>query len=263
MVKTNCPAVGDNIEVYWPDDKMYYSGRVTAFIDATRRHRVEYSDGDIELLDLRDELWRLPQHSSSSLPQAVTSQHLGAILRAAARPARTVEMKKKRSVIMSPLSVLPPSPLPRQCTSCISATNARALIAQRATRWLRDESRRPSSPVAPPVRAMWVQICADLCVRYVHDSLAIETRDGEECTPPEADLGWLLSTYRGKSASRARQNYSGWKRPLTDDEWRIESDIMRTVARRFDCASLMVGRDMGLSKVQLAQSIAATALRDC
>lgn len=265
----NRPAIGDHIEVYWPDDEQYYSGRVTAYTGVTGRHRIEYSDGDIELLDLRDELWRLVHRAPLPPPRAVTSQHLGAILRAAARPSRTVSMKKKRSSLMSPVSVLPPSPpaLP-SCTSCmhLDAPPARLLVAQRATRWLRDETRRPTSPVAPSMHALWVQICTDLCVRYVHDSLAIETRDVDDDGPTHlsnAEMGWLLHPCRGKSALRAvKRNYSAWKRPLTPDEKRIETDIMRAVARRFARAAVRVDQDDSLNSLQLAQSLAAAALQE-
>ena len=55
---TTAAYVGDAIEVYWPDDKDYYSGKVIAH-DASRcLYRVQYDDGEVEEIDLAREQWR-------------------------------------------------------------------------------------------------------------------------------------------------------------------------------------------------------------
>ncbi|XP_062219621.1 sister chromatid cohesion protein PDS5 homolog C-like isoform X2 [Phragmites australis] len=49
--------VGTRIKVWWPDDKMFYNGVVDSFDYVSKRHKVAYDDGDVEVLLLRDEKW--------------------------------------------------------------------------------------------------------------------------------------------------------------------------------------------------------------
>ncbi|CAN6273460.1 unnamed protein product [Urochloa humidicola] len=49
--------VGARIKVWWPDDEMFYKGVVESFDSGSKRHKVAYDDGDVEVLLLRDEKW--------------------------------------------------------------------------------------------------------------------------------------------------------------------------------------------------------------
>ncbi|OEL27170.1 hypothetical protein BAE44_0011816 [Dichanthelium oligosanthes] len=49
--------VGARIKVWWPDDKMFYKGVVESFDSGSKRHKVAYDDGDVEVLMLKDEKW--------------------------------------------------------------------------------------------------------------------------------------------------------------------------------------------------------------
>uniref|UniRef100_A0ACD5Z4R1 Uncharacterized protein n=1 Tax=Avena sativa TaxID=4498 RepID=A0ACD5Z4R1_AVESA len=49
--------VGAKIKVWWPDDEMFYKGVVDSFDTHSKRHKVAYDDGDVEVLLLRDEKW--------------------------------------------------------------------------------------------------------------------------------------------------------------------------------------------------------------
>ncbi|CAL4968273.1 unnamed protein product [Urochloa decumbens] len=49
--------VGARIKVWWPDDEMFYKGVVESFDPGSKRHKVAYDDGDVEVLLLRDEKW--------------------------------------------------------------------------------------------------------------------------------------------------------------------------------------------------------------
>lgn len=65
--------VGDAIEVYWPDDKEYYPGKVSAHDPKTGYFTVNYDDGEVEFLNLAYEQWRFlgratPATSLVSLP---------------------------------------------------------------------------------------------------------------------------------------------------------------------------------------------------
>eukprot|EP00854_Cymbomonas_tetramitiformis_P006619 gene6619-7926_t len=53
------PPVDSKIEVFWPGDGMWYAGTIEAYHPSTNMHRVEYDDGDTELLDLNKEVFRL------------------------------------------------------------------------------------------------------------------------------------------------------------------------------------------------------------
>lgn len=49
--------LGDEIEVWWPDDHKYYPGRITSTLPSGR-HRILYTDGEVEDLRLATEQWR-------------------------------------------------------------------------------------------------------------------------------------------------------------------------------------------------------------
>lgn len=49
--------LGDEIDVWWPHDNTYYPGRVTGVLPGDR-HRVDYTDGEVEELKLATEQWR-------------------------------------------------------------------------------------------------------------------------------------------------------------------------------------------------------------
>jgi len=62
-VKANpkeAPNVGANIEVYWPVDKVYYPGIIKSYIKKTKKHQIDYEDGQSEKLVLDEETWRYP-----------------------------------------------------------------------------------------------------------------------------------------------------------------------------------------------------------
>lgn len=58
--------VGDEIEVWWPEDKAYYPGVISAILP-NKRHRIIYDDGDIEELLLDNEIWRFIHTSAQSV----------------------------------------------------------------------------------------------------------------------------------------------------------------------------------------------------
>ncbi|XP_021776136.1 uncharacterized protein LOC110739961 isoform X2 [Chenopodium quinoa] len=49
--------VGCRIKVWWPLDRSYYEGTISSFDAFTKKHKVEYDDGDEEVLNLRTEQW--------------------------------------------------------------------------------------------------------------------------------------------------------------------------------------------------------------
>lgn len=51
--------VGTRLQVYWRKSRKYFSGQVTQYIAESGQHRVEYDDGDVEVLAMEGERWRL------------------------------------------------------------------------------------------------------------------------------------------------------------------------------------------------------------
>ncbi len=57
-------AIGDAVEVYWPEDKCYYCGRLDDFNKSTQEFCVLYDNGHVEYLNFDGEEWRFPDSSS-------------------------------------------------------------------------------------------------------------------------------------------------------------------------------------------------------
>ncbi|XP_038714144.1 uncharacterized protein LOC120007780 isoform X2 [Tripterygium wilfordii] len=51
--------VGHRIKVWWPLDKTFYEGVVDSYDPIGEKHKVLYVDGDVEVLNLREECWKL------------------------------------------------------------------------------------------------------------------------------------------------------------------------------------------------------------
>lgn len=66
--------VGCKVKVWWPLDEMYYEGKVTSFDHLKKTHKVDYDDGETEILDLTKELWEviddnnLSSHEQKTVP---------------------------------------------------------------------------------------------------------------------------------------------------------------------------------------------------
>ncbi|XP_056174892.1 sister chromatid cohesion protein PDS5 homolog C-like [Syzygium oleosum] len=62
--------VGSKIKVWWPLDKQYYEGVIEAFDNVQKKHKVLYEDGDVEILNLEAEKWKLVEGDSGDKGQA-------------------------------------------------------------------------------------------------------------------------------------------------------------------------------------------------
>ncbi|XP_071729395.1 sister chromatid cohesion protein PDS5 homolog D-like [Rutidosis leptorrhynchoides] len=56
--------VGSRIKVWWPDDQMYHQGVVKSFGCAIKMHKLLYDDGFEELINLKEEKWKLLKNVS-------------------------------------------------------------------------------------------------------------------------------------------------------------------------------------------------------
>ncbi|CAM0945278.1 unnamed protein product [Alopecurus aequalis] len=69
--------VGSRIKVWWPDDEMFYKGVVDSFDTNSKRHKVAYDDGDVEVLLLRDEKWDFISEEKSKTPDVPSEMRRG------------------------------------------------------------------------------------------------------------------------------------------------------------------------------------------
>lgn len=56
--KGDRPEVGDDIEVYWPEDEIYYPGTVASYNAQNEKYFIKYLDGEQEHLKMDNEKWR-------------------------------------------------------------------------------------------------------------------------------------------------------------------------------------------------------------
>ncbi|TVU15347.1 hypothetical protein EJB05_38865 [Eragrostis curvula] len=69
--------VGSRIRVWWPDDKMFYNGVIESFNTSSKKHKVAYNDGDVEILLLRNERWELIDEEPASDPDVASDMPRG------------------------------------------------------------------------------------------------------------------------------------------------------------------------------------------
>ncbi|CAO2816874.1 unnamed protein product [Amaranthus hypochondriacus] len=50
--------VGIRVMIWWPDDKKFYEGAIEHFDHSTGKHKVVYTDGDVEFLKLERQKWK-------------------------------------------------------------------------------------------------------------------------------------------------------------------------------------------------------------
>ena len=55
---TKLPTVGDSIDVYWPEDDLFYPGKVSKIDEIENSYKIDYYDGDQETLNLKNEIWK-------------------------------------------------------------------------------------------------------------------------------------------------------------------------------------------------------------
>ncbi|KAL9226801.1 hypothetical protein vseg_002572 [Gypsophila vaccaria] len=58
--------VGATVKVLWPEDDEYYEGVIESFDAAKKRHKISYFDGDVEVLNLREERWMFVNYSEGN-----------------------------------------------------------------------------------------------------------------------------------------------------------------------------------------------------
>lgn len=56
--------VGRRIKVWWPMDKMFYEGVIDSYDPIRKRHKVCYNDGDVEILNMKNQRWETLGHDS-------------------------------------------------------------------------------------------------------------------------------------------------------------------------------------------------------
>ncbi|KAE9603686.1 hypothetical protein Lalb_Chr11g0063521 [Lupinus albus] len=67
--------VGLRIEVWWPADREFYKGVIDSFDPANKKHKVNYDDGEVEILRLRKEKWKIIEPADSDSNGEEGSDH--------------------------------------------------------------------------------------------------------------------------------------------------------------------------------------------
>ncbi|KAI4380188.1 hypothetical protein MLD38_006407 [Melastoma candidum] len=92
--KDGAALVGSKIKVWWPMDKAFYKGRVVDFDAVTKKHRILYFDGDVEVLSLRKERWEIIKDNSRDEDEGEESESSDASLE---RPPKSAKLKATQS----------------------------------------------------------------------------------------------------------------------------------------------------------------------
>ncbi|CAA7026050.1 unnamed protein product [Microthlaspi erraticum] len=58
--------VGKRVKVWWPLDKMFYEGVVESYSSHKKTHKIVYTDGDSEALNMKNERWEILNDNSSA-----------------------------------------------------------------------------------------------------------------------------------------------------------------------------------------------------
>ncbi|KAL6985183.1 hypothetical protein U1Q18_018560 [Sarracenia purpurea var. burkii] len=64
--------VDKKVKVWWPQDQTFYEGVIASFDPVKKKHKVLYTDGDLEVLNLRGETWELVEDDSISEGEQAT-----------------------------------------------------------------------------------------------------------------------------------------------------------------------------------------------
>lgn len=69
--------VGSRIKVWWPDDEMFYEGVVESYNASSKKHKVAYDDGDVEVLMLKKERWEFIAEEQGNDPDPASNMSRG------------------------------------------------------------------------------------------------------------------------------------------------------------------------------------------
>eukprot|EP00854_Cymbomonas_tetramitiformis_P028023 gene28023-34660_t len=94
--------LGRNVRLWWPEDEVWYSGEVGDYDPATRKHTVNYLDGDSENLYLGSERVRVDTAAGELLPTAEASLCNSAEGQAVEAPSSAAAKEQPRMEALPP-----------------------------------------------------------------------------------------------------------------------------------------------------------------
>ncbi|KAJ4752933.1 hypothetical protein LUZ62_087338 [Rhynchospora pubera] len=105
--------IGQRIKVWWPDDKVFYNGTVGKYNRSDKKHTVTYDDGDVEVLNLKNETWEVLEEGKEDAPAADSSKSKNA------KTSAVKEMKEtpKSSKSVTKSKAKEPAETPKSATS--------------------------------------------------------------------------------------------------------------------------------------------------
>ncbi|XP_073147555.1 sister chromatid cohesion protein PDS5 homolog C-like [Henckelia pumila] len=93
--------VNSRVLVWWPRDKMYYSGTIISFDSLKKKHEVLYDDGDTEILNMDKEVWEQDCSEEEIDPPASVEEHVEAKKSKTAKGKPGLFKKPKKSLSKS------------------------------------------------------------------------------------------------------------------------------------------------------------------
>nr|XP_016504302.1 PREDICTED: neurofilament heavy polypeptide-like isoform X2 [Nicotiana tabacum] len=96
--------VGKKIKVWWPLDKEFYEGVVEKFDSAKKKYRVAYTDGDVEIINLTEERWKLVEDDPMSEGEQIASADAASERQKKKKPRNAESSAKHERVEASPKS---------------------------------------------------------------------------------------------------------------------------------------------------------------
>lgn len=206
-----CLQIGDTIEVFWPNDNLYYPGIITGIDKKAKMYRIVYDDGDIEVISLNKETWRhidKPQMKKAT-PRKLTK---------APKPIR----KRRQAVV-----------IPSNNNEKIGKVeDAVTLLSHIFTSWLRREKRCHLETNADDIVALAIRNAVD------QTTFAAANGDKDLYRFPEgaANTSWLRNAHKFGVGEAVRRNYRHWTIPLSDSEWEVEKSALCCLAYRIENA---------------------------
>ena len=247
-------SVGDNIEVYWPDDEEYYAGIVASVNATTGYSLIHYDDDEKEELNLSKEQWRFSEKflefgkkcSNDSISRTLsetirTSKQDKQAEISRARRAWTVAARKvknsgtgvtkKSTFCRSKRLMQKPSSSKRpglQVESLFEGTGldfdpVELLIKNAVESWLRSESRRQS-----PSSIFSAVSCLENAKNVLAEALTDPKRQQQLKRSENSNSNWIITGITSDKEQRYR--YHSWIDPMSDEEWTMEKQLLNEIS---------------------------------
>lgn len=92
------PSIGTKVEVFWPKDKKYYPGTISEYFTDSNKYKIKYDDGEIEILDLKKENWRIISNENTPAANIASIRSYLSALHASSVPTNEFTNSRKKEL---------------------------------------------------------------------------------------------------------------------------------------------------------------------